>query len=400
MSTTTTHRAPTREQNLRAFVVLVAFLDFIALGLFDGLLGVAWPSIAAEFGVPLDALGVLLIVSVAGGSLASFNSGPFITRWGMPALLIVANVLAAAGILLQAIVPLWLALVALAFVLGMATRFVDAGVNTYAAARFRARLLNWLHACFGIGTTLGSFLMTAVVALGISWRFGWAAAGAVYAGMALVFWRSRARWRLDHAADGSSDDVESAPNSDTLRLPALWLSAAVFFLYTGIEVGVGGWAFTVLTEARGMGEAAAGTWTSLYWGSLTVGRILLGFVESRLERLLRWAGLGVVLGAFAWWWNPAPAVGVFGIILVGFAQAPIFPALIALTPGRLGQRHAANAIGIQVAAANLGVAVIPPLAGVAGRRFGFDQVTLVVLASALTFFGLNEWLTRRTSSRP
>ncbi len=38
-------------------LVLLAYIAFIALGMPDGLLGVAWPSIRASFLIPLDALG-------------------------------------------------------------------------------------------------------------------------------------------------------------------------------------------------------------------------------------------------------------------------------------------------------------------------------------------------------
>jgi hypothetical protein len=35
----------------------IAFLSFVVMGLNAGLLGVAWPSIRASFGLPLDAIG-------------------------------------------------------------------------------------------------------------------------------------------------------------------------------------------------------------------------------------------------------------------------------------------------------------------------------------------------------
>ena len=57
-------------------VVLLAYVAFIALGLPDGLLGVGWPSIRADFSIPLDAIGMLLSTAVAGYMISSFISGP------------------------------------------------------------------------------------------------------------------------------------------------------------------------------------------------------------------------------------------------------------------------------------------------------------------------------------
>ena len=51
----------------RALLLLgLAYLGFVSLGLPDGLLGVAWPSIRATFSLRLDALGVLLVSTTAG----------------------------------------------------------------------------------------------------------------------------------------------------------------------------------------------------------------------------------------------------------------------------------------------------------------------------------------------
>jgi hypothetical protein len=41
-------------------------LAFVSLGLPDGLLGVAWPSMRATFGLPLEALGPLLAAFTTG----------------------------------------------------------------------------------------------------------------------------------------------------------------------------------------------------------------------------------------------------------------------------------------------------------------------------------------------
>jgi MFS family permease len=53
---------------------------FVSIGLPDGLLGVAWPSIRAYFGLPLDALGALLVISTIGYLLSSFGSGRLLAR--------------------------------------------------------------------------------------------------------------------------------------------------------------------------------------------------------------------------------------------------------------------------------------------------------------------------------
>ena len=59
----------------RSGLILLSFIAFISLGLPDGLLGVAWPSIRETFSLRLDALGILLVASTAGYITSSFLSG-------------------------------------------------------------------------------------------------------------------------------------------------------------------------------------------------------------------------------------------------------------------------------------------------------------------------------------
>lgn len=47
-------------------LLALACLAFVSIGLPDGLLGVAWPSMRASFGRDLDALGAILLCTTAG----------------------------------------------------------------------------------------------------------------------------------------------------------------------------------------------------------------------------------------------------------------------------------------------------------------------------------------------
>jgi fucose permease len=183
-----------------------------------------------------------------------------------------------------------------------------------------------------------------------------------------------------------------AKNRVTLRMPLVWISIVVFFLYTGIEAGIGFWAFTLLTEGRGISEGTAGLWTAMYWGSFMFGRIIFGFVESGLTRLIRlslvFAAAGVLLLAIA----DASVLGLAGLVLMGLSIAPIFPGLVALTPDRVGKRHAPNAIGYQIGAAGLAGAAIPGLAGVLGDAYGLNIMPWFFLVVALAIFFLHELL--------
>ena len=136
---------------------------------------------------------------------------------------------------------------------------------------------------------------------------------------------------------------------------------------------------------------------SLYWASLTLGRILFGFVVQRVSpsTLLRWCMAGAVLSALLIWVNLAPWLAFAGIALMGLSLAPQFPLLISATPAYLGAAHAANGVGLQVAAASLGGAVLPSLIGVLATAYSLEVLGPFLLVTALLMSGLFELLTLR-----
>lgn len=161
----------------RTLLALLAFLAFVSLGLPDGLLGVSWPSMRGAFDVPLTALGLLVGIQTAGYLVSSFLSGRVLRVMSIGSILALSTLAAALALLGFALTHSWPLLLAFGFLAGLAGGAVDAGLNAYGASHFSARVLNWLHASFGVGTTLGPLIVTAVLSSGSVWRWSYVIVG-------------------------------------------------------------------------------------------------------------------------------------------------------------------------------------------------------------------------------
>jgi fucose permease len=385
----------------RVLSIGIAYAGFVVLGLPSGLLGVAWPSIRETFGIPLDAVGALMLATTAGYLLSSFSSGPVVSRVGMGRLLLASGAIAGVGLLGYAVAPGWWAMVLFGLLAGTGGGAIDAGLNTYFATNHSASLMNWLHACFGLGATLGPAVMTAVLNAGQSWRWGYAVAGALQGLFAICVGLTLRQWRLAGPQSPGAQPgppARSARGGDTLRLPLVWFNLALFFMYTGTEGTAGQWPYSLLTEVRSVAPSTAGLWVSVYWGSLTVGRIVFGIVADRLGVVssVRMCTLGVALGSAFIWWNATDALSFLGLALVGFALAPVFPLLVSVTPQRVGAEHAANAIGFQVAAAGLGISLLPGLAGFLAEKTSLEVIGPFMFAISIVMLLLHEAIVSRT----
>lgn len=374
-------------------LMVLAYIAFIALGMPDGLFGVALQSIRADFAITLDVVGAFLIAGTAGYMLSSFSSGLLIARLGVGRVLAVSCALTGAILIGYTLVPAWGLMVALGVGAGLGAGAIDAGLNTYVAAHFGEGSMQWLHASYGIGVTLGPIIMTLALTQLNAWRAGYVTVGGFQWALAACFILTLSMWnRQDRSVAEEPARLTDfkTPLGETLRQPRVWLSVLLFFLYTGAEVTLGVWGYTLLTESRGVPPAAAGLWAGSYWAMFTVGRMLAGLYVRRVgrHRLVLTSLAGALLGAALLWWNPAHGANLLAVGLIGFAIAPVFPALVSGTRQRVGEHHAANTIGMQVAAAGLGAALVPGLAGVLARQFSLEVIPLWLVILFATQVGL------------
>ncbi|WP_240359941.1 MFS transporter [Pyxidicoccus trucidator] len=388
-----------------ATLLALAYLAFISLGLPDAVLGVAWPSMRGSFGLPHALLGLPLAVAATAYFISGMLAGRLMQWLGIGRLLAGSTALVAVCVLGYAASPSFVLIVVLAAPLGgFGSGAIDAALNTYAARNFSPKHMSWLHAAYAAGAMSGPVVMTAVLSGGASWRVGYAVVGCILAALALAFVPARRLWEAEpstpHVVVDAPGGVGPLPLDEppvgtlsALRSGRVWLQVAVFFFYTGIEVAAGQWSYTLLTEERGLGGTAAGTWVAAYWGGLLAGRLVLGFAVERVGQavMVRVATLGVLIFAvlFA---IPGLKVGVAALPLLSFALASIYPGLMAETPRRVGERMAPHAVGFQVSAATLGVAVVPSVAGLMSERFGLSAIGWVIACSALVLVVLHEWL--------
>lgn len=376
-------------------LVILAYIAFIALGMPDGLLGVAWPSIRHSFSIPLDAIGMLLAAGTAGYMTSSFLSGPIVTRFGVGRVLAVSCALTGIALLGYTLVPVWWFMVLLGIIAGLGAGAIDAGLNTYVATHFSEGLMQWLHASWGIGITLGPIIMTVGLTSTDSWHPGYRIVAGFQLALAACFLLTLPMWNRDEKpaqAGGEKQKLTDykTPLGETLRQPQVWLSILIFFIYVGGETALGTWIYTLLTESRGIDPTLAGFWAGSYWATFTIGRIVAGLFARRAGvNLLVTGGLaGALVGAALLVWNPSQAINLLAVAVIGFSIAPIFPALMSGTSQRVGDHFAANTIGMQMTATGLGTAVIPGLMGVFARQFSLEIIPICLVVVYASLFGL------------
>ena len=377
-------------------LIVISFVAFISIGLPDGLLGVAWPGIRHSFDLPVDALGIILIFGTGGYMFSGFLSGVLLRQLGLGWLLSLSCAASASSLFVYAHTPYWWMFVMFSMIGGLGAGAIDAGINTYVAKCHSERMMQWLHASFGVGITSGPVIMTLGISMTSRWQSGYLVVSIVIAILAAIFFVTKGMWE-GITENGSEEHLPEtdAPLLGTLKTLPAQLSMLIFFLYTGVELGLGLWAYTLLTESRGVDPQTAGFVTGSYWGMFTIGRLLAGLYARKIggKKLIYLSVSLALSGIVLLLTNTGQLTSILGIGVAGFAIAPIFPGLVSSTTSRVGISHQANTIGMQMAAAGFGTLVVPSLAGVLAKIYGLEVIPpyllMVLLLMLLVFAGLH-----------
>ena len=278
---------------------------FVVLGLPDFGHGVAWPDMRADLDRPLAALGALLTTMSLGYLLVAMGTGRLAARWTVEGLVLRSTLSSATGLALIAVAPSWPVVLLGGALSGAGAGGMDTGFNAAVALRADGRLMGLLHAGYGVGAAIGPLVVGVSLATGGGWR----PAYAVFALASLLL-----------VAPLVGRSLGDAPAQQPMGSPrGVVLPCLTFAVYVALEVTVGQWAFTFLTEERGVGDLAAAVCVAVYWIGLTAGRLWLGLAGHRIpaERVLTGAVTAMV-GASLLLWLGGEAAPV-GLPLAGLA---------------------------------------------------------------------------------
>lgn len=152
-------------------------------------------------------------------------------------------------------------------------------------------------------------------------------------------------------------------------------------LYCGAESTVGLWGASFLVGVREVTAVTAAGWISMYYGGITIGRLITGFITMKVANvvLIRCGQLVTIAGGLLLL-LPLPAgFSLAGFVLVGLGLAPIYPGLLHETPARFGKENSARLMGYQMAVAYTGSTFLPPLFGILAATTSLSLFPLVLL---------------------
>jgi fucose permease len=381
------------------FLLVIIYLGYISLGLPDGTLGIAWPEMHTSLGLPIGMAGAIMIVVTILAATSGFSSGGVVARFSTGPVVFGSCFLTASGLMIIAHAQNLAWLLVAAIPLGLGAGAVDAGANGFVARHYSGRHMNWLHACWGIGASCGPLVMGRAITIGAGWRGGFFTLACVQLFLAILFLLTLPLWKRVPERKRVADCTHRARRVPIMlaNSPAGWLSVTIFGLYVAVETTTGLWAGSILVVSRGISLEHAAVCVAAFYGSITGGRILVGFVVERWgnRRLVAFGTALAILGAIAFAFAfTAPLAGL-ALVLLGLGFAPIYPCLMHEVPQRFAPDAVQTVIGRQSGAGSIGAGALPAAAGTLAQ-FSLESISWVVIAGVVVMLTAIRRLDRLT----
>lgn len=384
-------------------LLVIIYLSFISLGLPDSLLGSAWPSMYPQLGVPVSYAGAVSMIIALGTVISSLQSDRLTRKLGtgkVTAISVAMTALALFGFSVSR--SFWL-LCLWAIPYGLGAGSVDASLNNYVALHYESRHMSWLHCMWGIGATVGPYIMGWALTGGLGWNRGYRIIALLQVVLTAILVFSLPLWKPRQTVSEQTSDAASGPLSlrQVVRIPGAREVMLCFFCYCSVEQTAGLWASSYLNLYKGVPAETAASYASMFFLGITIGRALSGFITMKLNdvKMVR-LGLGILLlGILTLLLPLGQTLSLAGLILIGLGCAPVYPCLIHSTPAHFGADRSQAIIGVQMASAYVGTCLMPPVFGLIAGAVSTALLPLYLLLFLVLMAVMHERLIRKTDQR-
>lgn len=361
----------------------VLFSGFIAIGIINNIIGPLLPSIREDIRMSYSQAGLLLSGQFIGMLLTALLGGYLMDRFGKKPFLLSGGVLLSAGVLGCMLGKDFPLVYIFNLLTGVGFGIYEVGINALCAdyaGSSKGSDLNFLHFFYGIGAISGPVLALFSVNYLGSWRlcFGIAALFPLLTSL-LLFPLKLSK----HPQSTSTSQSASATNSSPYKSMFLWAAGLAAFFYVGIEVSTGGWAPEFWKNTVPDSMLPASLATTIFWLSLTLGRLFSGFIADRmgLIRYLVASSIGTLLLSLLWSILPVGIWTIATIFIIGLFLSGQFPTLIAVVTTRFPERTG-SVTALASVFASLGGFFLPALVGKTADIQGIGILPLMVFAMA------------------
>jgi fucose permease len=209
-------------------------------------------------------------------------------------------------------------------------------------------------------------------------------AGLAVVELVVCFFAFRSATGDVHRARSPATELSTgqSPTKDAILNPITWICAFFLLSCVGVEVSLGGWLVSFMLKVRHGQPFGSGLVATGFWGGITVGRMVLGFVTGKIGEkaaIAAYLAISMVLELCFWLIPNFISSAIFAGWL-GFFMGPLFPAAIVVETKLLPTRLHVSAVAFAAAFGGGGAAIFPFAVGAIAQVKGVQVLQPIALA--------------------
>lgn len=329
-------------------VIVFMFVIMILSAMGDNLRGVFIPSFKADFVVTDTHMGIMLVVGSIGYIICAYLGGMICETLGHKKVINIGLAFMVISLFTMYLSPNFIVLMIGMFLINAGWAFIGLAINTVVpiiAVSFQAIIMNLVHFSFGVGATITQRSAGLLLSKGIEWR-------TMYLFISILFFIV-----LIAFIPVKIPSIERSKEDKKIDYKSIFKNKLVYFymislgFYVGAEIGTGNWFVNYMKETYAYTENQGTYYTTLFFGTFALGRLLGGFIVEKLGTVKTVLISSVLAFLF---YIVGIIIGQDGLALVGASGlffSIIFPTLI-LSTNEVFKKNTTYIIGILTTASS------------------------------------------------
>lgn len=383
-------------------LIVIIYLAFISLGLPDAVFGGSWPTMYQEFEVPVSFAGIVTVIISIGTIVSSLLSDRMTYKLGTGKVTAISVATTAIALFGFSISHSFFELCLWAIPYGLGAGGVDASLNNYVAVHYSSRIMSWLHCMWGVGAMTGPYVLGFVLTGGGVWNTGYKVIALIQVVLTVILVVSLPLWKKRETIvneAGEEVTAQALSMKEILSIKGAKDIMIAFFCYCALEQTAGLWASSYMVLHKGVPEAVAASYASMFYIGITVGRFFSGFLTMKFndKQMIRLGMALLAIGVLVLFLPLSEYIALAGFVLIGVGCAPIYPCIIHSTPDIFGADKSQAIVGVQMASAYMGSLLMPSLFGIIANHITVSLLPMYLCVIFAVMFLMYERLVRCTS---
>ena len=371
------------------FTTLFIFTMMILAAIAENTRGVFVPSFKSDFGITDTEIGFVLTMCTIGYSIATFIGGWLCDRIGQRIVFIIGIIT-----MIGALILLSLSNSYLVFIISMTLTSCGLGlssitINTLIPILFismQSVIMNLVHFCYGLGSTVGQRTAGVLMYNGIQWRKIYLGVAVLYGVMLILF----NFIKIPKINKGDNEVRITLKEALSNKIVLLYIFTLGFYVFA--EGGTSNWFVNYMESSFSFNKSQSSLYLSIFFAVFSLGRLFGGFVVEKkgyLNVVLKSLSIGAVLYIIGF------LLGESGVLVIGASGiffAITFPTVV-LSISKVFKNGSTYITGIIVTFATFINMIMTFLMGIAndilGTRYAFVIIPISLLLSIIALFAVH-----------